>query len=226
MDCLDPRNLQAVARRVRFPSGDRGGDALLRWLLGLAVLLACMSANVVAAEGPGLLGQPWVLAEAAAACTRHADCSDGNVCNGLEICRKGVCASGQRLECSSLNPCVLSICDPRSGCRERSLSGDRCDDGNLCTTGGVCRDGRCVAEGKVTCRDEGPCVIGICEPASGCSTRAARDGSVCDDGREDTRNDSCQAGLCRGEGIDPLILEQMEDDKLFDFQQDPDYDPS
>ena len=69
-------------------------------------------------------------------------------------------------------------------------------------------------------------MIGICDPDSGCSTKLARDGSLCDDGRKETENDRCQSGHCRGEGVDPVILEQMEDDKLFDLQLDPDYDPS
>ena len=47
---------------------------------------------------------------------------------------------------------------------------------------------------------------------------------MCDDGREDTENDSCLAGRCRGEGIDPVIFEQMMEDQLFDLQQDPDGD--
>ena len=156
------------------------------------------------------------------ACRRHADCSDGNVCNGLEICRDGVCISGETLECSPRNACVLSICDPRVGCKERILSSGSCDDGNACTTGDLCKEGRCVGGEALACRDEGPCVFGICDPASGCSTKIARDGSVCDDGRKETKNDSCQSGQCRGEGIDPVILEQLEDDRLFDLQMDAD----
>lgn len=67
-------------------------------------------------------------------------------------------------------------------------------------------------------------MVGICDPDSGCSTKFLRDGSACDDGREETENESCRAGQCRGERIDPVILEQKMDDELFDFQQDEDRD--
>jgi len=165
--------------------------------------------------------QPLVAAQEAGRCSRHADCSDGNVCNGLEICREGICLSGERLACLPRNACFFSICDPRTGCRERPVSGGSCDDGNLCTSGDTCQEGVCVAGPALSCEGQGPCVVGICDPESGCSTRFLRDGSSCDDGREETENESCQAGKCRGERIDPAILEQRRDDRLFEDHPDP-----
>ena len=215
-------SLQADSTRIRFTSGHGGSLSFLRILLCLVFLVSCWGVMGAAAEDASSGERPAGGSEAPRPCVLHADCSDGNACNGLEICQGGVCIAGEKLQCRSGNPCVFSICDPRSGCRERPLNSGPCDDGNPCTTGDACQAGKCVAEGRLVCRDQGPCMIGVCDPDSGCGTKPARDGSVCDDGREDTRNDRCQAGRCRGDGIDPLILEQMEDDKLFDLQMDPD----
>ncbi|MEE3327077.1 MAG: hypothetical protein VX252_07075 [Myxococcota bacterium] len=223
-------SFQAAADKIHSSSRHAGEAALNHLSLGLLLLAAFVNTQAMASDSSSDELQdgsrPRVVAAADGTCRRHADCSDGNACNGLEICRDGLCSAGDKLNCAPRNACVFSMCDPRTGCKERPLSSGSCDDGNLCTTGDVCQDGVCVGGQAVTCRNEGPCVFGICDPSTGCSTKAARDGTVCDDGREDTKNDSCKGGRCRGEGVDPAILEQMKDDELFDFQQDPDYDPS
>jgi hypothetical protein len=219
MDRIGSMGSQTAAATRMSSSASVIGARVFRSVLSPVLLFLIVFMGVgVASSDP--------VSDPSGSCSRHADCSDGNVCNGLEICREGICASGKRLECTPRNACVLSICDPRVGCKERLLAGGSCDDGNACTTGDVCEDGRCVGGTALICKDEGPCVFGICDRESGCSTKVAQDGSLCDDGRKETKNDRCQSGQCRGEGVDPLILEQMEDDRLFDLQMDPDYDPS
>jgi hypothetical protein len=44
-------------------------------------------------------------------------CSDGNACNGVEMCDgDGRCMAGNPLECDDDNPCTDDGCDPASGC--------------------------------------------------------------------------------------------------------------
>jgi hypothetical protein len=66
-----------------------------------------------------LLGTSWT----GAACTTNADCIDGNVCNGSEICQAGVCIAGTPLTCHDNDPCTLDGCDPVAGCTYTPANG-------------------------------------------------------------------------------------------------------
>src|SRR5262249_23192453 len=44
-------------------------------------------------------------------------CSDGNVCNGSEVCHSGVCIPGTPLNCDDGNPCTQDPCSPTQGCQ-------------------------------------------------------------------------------------------------------------
>lgn len=159
-------------------------------------------------------------ADPVAECEMHADCSDGNTCNGLELCRDGVCLLGTPPDCSPRDVCLSRSCDPRIGCVEQPLSGVGCDDGNVCTSGDVCLEGRCIAGQAVLCSDAGPCVVAACEPETGCSARPLADGSGCSDGDARTVNDRCRAGACVGDTVRDPVLEQEEDDALFNRDYD------
>lgn len=56
------------------------------------------------------------VAQPAAACTTNADCSDGNLCNGVETCQAGVCVAGIPLVCDDGNACTTNVCDSSAGC--------------------------------------------------------------------------------------------------------------
>jgi len=44
-------------------------------------------------------------------------CSDGDACNGVEMCDgSGHCAAGRALDCEDDNPCTDDTCDPVDGC--------------------------------------------------------------------------------------------------------------
>lgn len=229
MDRFDSMSLQVLIERLASCFCCAG--KVFCTILSLAAFLLVAIPDGEAASSDGRLDssqgedQPLMAAEEAVSCSRHAECSDGNACNGLEICSEGICSRGQRLACLPRNACFFAICDPRTGCKERPVSGGSCDDGNMCTSGDTCQEGACVSGSAIFCEDQGPCVVGICDPDSGCATKILRDGSACDDGRRDTKNESCRAGRCRGERIDPTILEQEIEDKLFDLEQDEDQDP-
>lgn len=56
-----------------------------------------------------------------------AACSDGNVCNGSEVCLVGSgCRPGLRTRCDDGDECTIGQCDPDSGCSfiPRDLDGD------------------------------------------------------------------------------------------------------
>ncbi len=54
-------------------------------------------------------------------CT-DASCNDGNICNGVETCRAGVCTAGTPLDCDDGDPCTVDSCDPRSGCQHTTVA--------------------------------------------------------------------------------------------------------
>jgi len=162
-------------------------------------------------------------ADAADGCEMHADCSDGNTCNGLELCRGGTCSPGPPPDCSATEVCHSSRCDPRIGCVEQPLSGVGCDDGNVCTSNDVCREGRCVAGRSVQCSDAGPCAPGSCDSRTGSSAKTLPDGAACDDGDVMTADDVCQAGACTGKRVLDAQLEMEEENKLFYRDYDANY---
>lgn len=57
----------------------------------------------------------------------NAPCSDGDLCNGLELCVLGLgCRPGIRTACTDGDPCTVGSCDPELGCvfEPRDLDGD------------------------------------------------------------------------------------------------------
>jgi hypothetical protein len=55
-------------------------------------------------------------------CLSDASCSDGNICNGVETCRAGVCTAGQPLNCDDADPCTVDTCDPSGGCQHAMVA--------------------------------------------------------------------------------------------------------
>ena len=51
-------------------------------------------------------------------------CSDGNVCNGDEICQQGACNPGTALICEDQNSCTEDGCDPTQGCIHEDVNCD------------------------------------------------------------------------------------------------------
>ncbi len=101
-------------------------------------------------------------------------CADGDVCNGEETCRQGVCTVGQPLDCDDGNPCSLDECDPQAGCKHTPL-----EDGTDCSGGvcgqAACTGGMCMPQDG-SCDDENPCTEDFCNPADGCRHTPLADG--------------------------------------------------
>jgi hypothetical protein len=94
----------------------------------------------------------------------NAHCSDGNPCNGLEVCRGRVCRSGFPLRCGDGNDCTLDTCEPLFGCVYTPRDGGVCRDGGECVTDGECVAGECVG-GEPLCDPVCErCEAGVCVP--------------------------------------------------------------
>ncbi|APR86829.1 Tryptophan synthase alpha chain [Minicystis rosea] len=89
-----------------------------------------------------------------ASATDGTSCSDGNPCNGIEVCVSGACAMGTPLDCDDGNPCTIDGCGA-SGCAHVDAADGTPPGGPLsCATGllGACSAGtrQCVS-GAATC---------------------------------------------------------------------------
>ncbi|NMB75069.1 MAG: lamin tail domain-containing protein [Myxococcales bacterium] len=128
-------------------------------------------------------------------CVQDIDCSDGNVCNGVETCVNQACLAGTVLDCDDDNVCTNDSCDPVDGCRhENNQLG--CDDGNACSVGDQCQAGACVPGAARDCSDGNVCTDDGCDPASGC--QHTNNTVACDDGEPCTEGESCSQGICQG----------------------------
>jgi hypothetical protein len=130
-----------------------------------------------------------------------ASCSDGNACNGAEICSNGSCLAGAALACDDRNPCTSDVCDPGVGCVSAALpEGSACADGDLCNGAETCRAGVCQPGPAPSCDDHNPCTADGCLPASGtCLFSPLPNGTACPDGNlcdgQTCNNGSCLSGV-------------------------------
>src|SRR5262249_39050214 len=81
-------------------------------------------------------------------------CSDGNACNGAEVCdATGACKTGAAPVIDDHNVCTTDSCDPLTGVTHTPNPGASCDDGNACngaetcSAAGVCHAGATVSAG-------------------------------------------------------------------------------
>jgi len=156
-------------------------------------------------------------------CTNAPDdsrCSDGNVCNGIEICDAAVgCLPGTPLDCDDTIPCTSEECDPVTGCL---FTPDHaaCDDFIFCNGPEECSTAfGCVPGLPPTCDPATPLCSTLvdrcveCELDSDCGSVIATVGgaycdpvtftcvaclenSHCDDGLACNGLETCQANTC------------------------------
>lgn len=100
-------------------------------IVSFALILSAIPSNTfAAASGGGGSGQR--------ACKNNADCSDGNKCNGTEICRALKCAAGRAINTEDNNACTIDSCDAASGAKHTNAV-----DGTSCGKDMVCKSGVC-----------------------------------------------------------------------------------
>lgn len=129
-------------------------------------------------------------------------CDDGDVCNGVNVCRAGRCVAGTPPVCNDGNPCTADSCDPRRGCQSAAVAeGTVCGAGDACTPASTCRSGVCRAPARVGCDDGNPCTVDSCGANGQCAHIALPNGTQCQVGDACTAAATCRAGVCVPGGI-------------------------
>eukprot|EP01065_Artemidia_motanka_P042691 TRINITY_DN5771_c0_g1_i1.p1 TRINITY_DN5771_c0_g1~~TRINITY_DN5771_c0_g1_i1.p1 ORF type:complete len:2086 (+),score=468.12 TRINITY_DN5771_c0_g1_i1:39-6260(+) len=142
-------------------------------------------------------------------------CNDGNADTFNDMCRSGICVGTPNrcigVVCTRSSHCgTVGICDNKTGiCTEPAVpDGSPCDDDAPETLDDVCVKGSCygrLACGNVTGGCEATlqglfhasCNNPVCENGK-CAVVAKPNGTSCNDGRPETRSDTCESGFCRG----------------------------
>jgi cysteine-rich repeat protein len=90
----------------------------------------CDDGNLLEGDGCGL--------DCRYECKSHADCNDGNACNGEETCdlELHICIAGEALNCDDGNPCTNDVCDALRGCVPTLIDAD--GDGHAPSSLGKC----------------------------------------------------------------------------------------
>ena len=128
-------------------------------------------------------------------------CDDEDPCTANDVCGSGTCA-GALVDCSELDAaCLVGACDGLTGecLAAPRADGEDCDDLDACTVDDACVTGTCEGA-AVDCADlDGPCLLGVCSPATGtCEAEELADAEPCDDEDPCTDGDLCGAGICAG----------------------------
>ena len=71
-------------------------------------------------------------------CTRDAECSNGDACDGAERCEAGSCVAGAALGCDDGVACTSDRCEPARGCVNETAPGLPCGEGGVCDAAGAC----------------------------------------------------------------------------------------
>jgi hypothetical protein len=133
-------------------------------------------------------------------------CSDGNACNGVELCNaSGQCGAGSAPVVDDGNPCTVDRCDPTGGVRHQPVVTDTdCSDGNACNGVERCNaSGLCTAGSPPALDDGNRCTIDSCDPTLGVVHAPVAVGTACSDGNACNGIESCDAtGSCTA-GVAP-----------------------
>jgi hypothetical protein len=131
-------------------------------------------------------------------CSVDADCTDNNVCNGIETCVATVCQAGTSLVCNDGNGCTTDSCNPATGCTATNNT-NPCSDGDACTANDTCAGGVCVSGAATNCNDANACTDDSCSSLTGCvhtnNTGSCTDANLC------TTGDVCSGGTCTGTAV-------------------------
>jgi cysteine-rich repeat protein len=124
-------------------------------------------------------------------------CDDGNECT-VSGCSGESCTSSPVPDgtlCGSGNQvCVAGACQA-----VECLTGNDCSDGNFCNGTELCSNGfSCVSGTPPSCGAPTQCTAPACDPAGGCTTVDAPNGTPCNDGLSSTADDHCDSGSCVG----------------------------
>jgi hypothetical protein len=151
----------------------------------------------------------WSNAALGTACDDDTLCNGREACDGRGTCQAGIavtCAPPQPCQEAGICNSTTGLCDyaPKKDtvcrsapdqCHEDAVcdgtnpdcpdnpakpDGISCDDGNACTFNDTCQGGVCTGSQRI-CIGSDPCNIAICDPAIGCATTPAPQGTSCAD---------------------------------------------
>lgn len=178
-----------------------GGQAGVGGQGGSGIPVDCLNALECAAlGGPCSIGTCVNGKCESAPANQFGSCDDGLFCTENDVCEDGQCVGGTQRYCSSLDNCHVGVCDEDlDTCKNiAGNDGGQCDDGDNCTGTGYCSAGVCNKGSQVDCSIfNGPCSVGICDPASGCKAQSVNEGTPCDNGQfSPCSYGQCKAGTC------------------------------
>ncbi|MCA9523536.1 MAG: hypothetical protein KC609_21320, partial [Myxococcales bacterium] len=144
-------------------------------------------------------------------------CDDKNACTTGDFCQNGRCLPGPTLkDCNDNNPCTVDSCDPKNGAcindDTKTPTGTPCqvlDENNsyepdVCAVKGECKSPgtglkkRCLETEQLSCEDNNPCTVNVCDSVEGCKIELVADNTPCDDKDDCTDPDVCKSGVCQG----------------------------
>lgn len=180
--------------------------ALLRVALVVGALaLACCSdgdkdgdQGVTVPDGSVAdLGELWPCEEPGKPCNAHNPCAIDPVCGADKLCRPTSmqdCDDG--LECTDDICAGMGLCEnrPRAGACALPVPGSAGTDAGAPDAGSGKTVIQCFKDEEAKPGD--PCMI--CDPDDDPTQWSAANGGACDDGDACTKDDYCQAGVCKG----------------------------
>src|SRR5439155_1450478 len=136
-------------------------------------------------------------------CSTDAECSDHDLCTGVETCnvRTGMCGHGTPVDCNDNNVCTLDSCDPMTGMCHFAPQPGCCNTDADCDDGIACTEDTCDT-GTHACSHTDTCDDGVfCNGVETCNTNTGMCGHGtpvnCDDSSPCT-TDFCDQGIgCR-----------------------------
>jgi len=120
----------------------------------------------------------------------------GSPCTAAWECDSGFCASGVCCESACTGTCMTCDLPGSPGLCRVAPDGTGCPDSDACNGTEVCLLGECVAGQPPDCDDGDPCTADGCDPATGCHSQPAPDGTPCTDNDLCNGDDVCRNGVC------------------------------
>jgi len=152
-------------------------------------------------------------------------CSDGDACNGVEICSAGTCKAQPAPVCDDGNPCTDDGCDKALGCTKTNDDTNSCADATVCNGKEVCVAGACVPGAPLKCVDANECTEDKCDPIAGCSNPPVKNGTPCFTGGQNACKNgqcvctpSCGGKKCGSDGCTGTCGTCAGSEKCIDFQ--------
>src|SRR6478736_889041 len=123
-----------------------------------------------------------------------SSCSDNNPCNGAEVCSTNQTCKGTPPTIDDSNPCTVDACSVSGGVTNTKVAdGTSCVSGDPCRNPGLCQNGSCTTT-PVVPDTSNACVTETCDSTKGI-VRAFKTGN-CPGG-------TCSAGVCVQSGSFP-----------------------